>query len=307
MEVIVKQNGYGIEINEAMTLFKLEKEKNKDVPYEERTLAHKLANRFSGGYWSPTFIKSWDSCPAKCFLESMMPREESLYANIGSCTHKIYENFVKEGVLSLDNNKIVKITEKEIDNFNTRSSESDIHNYVNSFCKMRDYNNEKLFDWENVESYPEAFYKDEITMFDCYLGPLYCLIDRIDIREDGIYIVDYKTGNPKWFNKDTFVDLYTNQFIAYKWIIEKKYGFPIKGAYAYLPSFNKHIEMPVNSMENQSRLVEQVLIHYDNIKQQNNDGVYKEIPGTNCRYCKFKNKCNANNKTDVKDEIKFYI
>ena len=52
-----------------------------------------LCNKFSGRYMSPTFMKSFELCPARALYESLLPRTDGTYTLVGTIYHDIMENF----------------------------------------------------------------------------------------------------------------------------------------------------------------------------------------------------------------------
>ncbi len=284
------------------------KEKEKDLEYEKRSNRSKIINSFNTGYFSPTFIKSFAQCPARCFYNKAIEEEKMQVTNVGSAVHKVCEDIVKDSCF-YDKKKIDEIISKNYDDFSIdKMNQSKIkvyYDYINNFLKYDDYLGGKM-NWGKVQSFPELFLKDEnLRVMDVDLGACYTLIDRLDIRPEGIYIIDYKTGRMTE-TKMEFISNYISQAIAYSWIVEVKYGQKVSGVYFHTLEDNNYIKMPVDDLIYQSMFIDDILKFYEDIKDQNRRKVFDERVNKYCRYCILKDKCNAYNSTNnaIKIDIK---
>lgn len=304
----VTQRGNGIEVGDIFKTLKELRDAEKEFEYTKRTNKSKIFNRFSGAYFSPTFVKGFIDCPAKTFLSSCFPRTFNPIANFGSCSHKVFERIVVDEV-QLDIERCLEIADEEIKNFSITGSNIKVlkEKYIPNLVNSADYlNNSKSLDWKNIEMFSEYFYKSEITALGVPLGPCYTLIDRLDIRDEGIFVFDYKTG-PAPYNSQKlaeFIESYTDQMIVYSWQIEQQYGVKPKSVFAYIVDNNSYVEFPVKSLKLQSMLVEKILRYYKEIKEQRGNGYFEQRVNQYCKYCPIKDICNQYNKTDNDIQIK---
>lgn len=296
-KIFVTQDGHKILFGNIFDRLEVLRDREKGKPYEERTKKSKIFNRFSGGYFSPTFVKSFEQCPANSFLSSCFPRSVSETMNFGSCVHKVFERIVKEKVWT---NKDIcdKIIEEELINYEIKQKNNKAllrERYINNFLNMKDYLDEsKPFPWDDVQMFPEMFYTDDISIFDVPLGSCYNLMDRVDIRDEGVFVLDYKTGITPYNEKKKaeFIERYLDQMICYSWMIHKKYGIKPR-IFAYIPHDGSYIEFPINSLRSQSIFVEKVINYYKDIKTQREKGYFEERPNIWCKYCPIAGVCNA--------------
>lgn len=270
-----------------------------DKDYEEKSAKSKIFNRFSGGYFSPTFVKSFMQCPAQTFINSCIPRSSSEILNFGSCVHKVFERIVREKIWD-DKKRCLIVADEEINNFNVKAP-NNINllktRYIDNFLSAKDYVDEsKPFDYDKVQMFPEEFFKDDLSVFDVPLGSCFNLMDRVDVRDEGIFVIDYKTGVPP-FNaqkKEEFISSYINQMICYSWMIEKKYGVKPR-VFAFIPYDGSYIEFPVKSLKSQSIFVENIINYYKEIKEMRSVPRFEQRINEYCKYCYIKDICNRKN------------
>lgn len=305
----ITQVGEGFECKEIFEILEKLRNAEKDKEYEERSNKSKIFNRFSGTYFSPTFVKGFSECPARFFINSCTPRKTNEVTNLGSCTHKVFERIVREKTY-YDEEKSFAIVREEAANFNISPPNQKLleERYTFNFLNAEDYCHPgEPFPWDRVEMFPEQFFKDDLSVFGIPLGPCFTLMDRLDIRDEGIFIIDYKTGSaPRNSERYAeFVASYTNQFIVYNWQIEKQYGIPATGAFAFLPDNNHNVEMPIHSLKLQSMMVEDIIKHYESIKEQREKLYFRENVNKYCKYCSIKDICNAFNKKNDRVVLPF--
>jgi DNA helicase-2/ATP-dependent DNA helicase PcrA len=146
----------------------------------------------------------------------------------------------------------------------------------------------KLFYDDFIKNKPEIlFINDEPALEknfnlklngDVFIGT----IDRIDKLDDGVEIIDYKTGSPK----KTLAKEEKLQLMIYAVAAKKVLGLnPLKLTYYYLDdgtacSFN----IKEDDIENTESEIKEIM---DKIKRSN----FKPSPGWHCQYCDFKDIC----------------
>ena len=173
-------------------------------------------------------------------------------------------------------------------------------------------------DHSKLECATEVFIKNNVKPLGVDLEvPIYLKIDRIDIRKQGIFIIDYKTGvgDPNPFLLG--IEGYLPQMIFYKWGVEEEYGQKINKAYLSLPGAyslsHRYEEMNVNSLVEQSKVIEKVYHHLENIRNTRNNLKFEEKRMRYCNSCQLKHVCytyiNSMNldSNKIKSEIKIHL
>lgn len=263
-----------------------------------------LCNKFSGRYMSPTFMKSFELCPARALYESLLPRTTGTFTLIGNIYHDIMENFYNLKNEERNEISLERIANAEYDKYmKTNPLECKRAKfYINKhFSTVTDYLDEYtvngLFDHQKLECKTEFFAKSgELRPLGVELPlPIYVKIDRVDTRKDGLYIIDYKTGtrNPPTLN--TFKG-YLGQMITYKWIIENMYpAEKVAGCYLITPGisdkFNKNIPVDVNSLTNQSMYIEEILKFSEHFAKVAETKKFECKTNSYCNYCKAQHIC----------------
>ena len=108
-------------------------------------------------------------------------------------------------------------------------------------------------------------------------------IDRIDQLEDGVRIIDYKTGEnvPKKIDWEKKMQLLIYQIAAEDFFRVK----PIELTYHYLKE-NKKLSF-LGSEEEKEKVISLILKEINKIKEKN----FQPTPGWNCKSCDFKEIC----------------
>ena len=242
--------------------------------------AQKIINRFSGEYMSPTMLKGFFDSPATQVHQSLMPWIPSAATAIGTTVHSIFEEFYSLDKDKRDTDILYDLLEKYIEENDQEDERKEIKHYIDGFIQTPDYlDQSKEMDHKNLDCYNEVFMKGEVAPLGIHLPlPIYSLSDRIDFREVdgelGAYIIDYKTG--KWIAKDTpTMNGYLPQAICYKWMVEDKYGVPVKGAYLLTPGAKqKIVQLDVNSLKNQSMYIEEIFRFKKEIQESAKTRIY---------------------------------
>ena len=281
--------------------------KNENVDLENVKLnrSHPLQhilNSTSGNYISPTSMKSFESCPAGYLYNKLIEDKAGTATSVGTSVHSIFCEFYNSNDRSIEN--INKITEKIIKEDGQTLKEKDIKNYINGYLEAGDYLGGKM-NHEGLICSNEFFIKTDCKPLGVSLQvPIYTLIDRIDIRENGIYIIDYKTG---WGNPNPYLlgeNGYLPQMIFYKWAVESEFDQKINNAYLCLPGAdfnNKYVEMNVNSLVEQSKVIEKCLYHTEHIRKTRENKIFEESLMRYCNSCNFKMRCNKYRKSKNMD------
>lgn len=274
----------------------------KDLPEDKRIsrkhpLKH-ILNSTSGGYVSPTAMKSFELCPASYLFAKLVPDRRGSATSVGTTFHTIMQKLHDLEPEKRSRDSLEEIIRKTIIEDNQQESEETIREYVRGYLTCPDYNSDSLkpMDIKNLTCFNEVFIKPVINPLGVNLGvPIYLLIDRIDIRDNGISVVDYKTGfgdpNPYLLGENGYLP----QMIFYKWGVEAEYGQDINKAFLCLPGADsiecKYTEMNVHSLVEQSKVVEQVKAHLDRIRETREKKIFESTTMRYCNSCPMKEYC----------------
>ena len=278
-------------------LYDVESTLPNDKKLSRRHPLKHILNATSGGYVSPTSMKSFELCPASYLFSKLVPEKVGSATSIGTTVHSIMEKWHNLEGCQRTEEALYSIMDELIKEDKQEESRDTIKLYVDGYLDSYDYDNkDSKIDYKNLICFNEVFIKPKINPLGVNLNiPIYLLVDRIDIRENGISVIDYKTGigdpNPYLLGENGYLP----QMIFYKWGVEAEYGQEIKSAYLCLPGAKskeyKYTEMNVNSLVEQSKVVEQVKFHLDHIRNARNNKIFEEKIMRYCGSCPMKLFC----------------
>jgi hypothetical protein len=313
LKTLIKQDNYIINANE---LFEdlhtvVEIDSSNKVKIDRLHPAQKIINRFSGLYMSPTFLHGFNECQASQVYNSLMPYIPSDYTSIGKTTHSILQNFYNQKKEDRDLSTLDIIKDKLINENNQEKQRKAITIYIEGFKNTPDYlYPNKPMDHKSLDCFQEVFMNGNCSPLGVKLPlPIYCLSDRIDIRNEGIFVIDYKTGTRLKYGIET-LNGYAPQMICYSWMIYEKYGEKPSGAYLLCPGTKeKIVKIDINSLKNQSIYIERIFKFRDDFLQSSKTKEYKEQKMQYCNYCKMKKFCNVfnNQKKNTNIQIDYDI
>ena len=291
------------------------KEKGVERLHRWHPLQH-LLNSTSGNYISPTAMKGFEQCPANYLYSKLVIEKKGSATSIGSTFHAIAQNFYNEKPENRTKEKLYELMEKQIEEDDQEESRKDVEFYVERFWNMPDYLTGRPMNHKNLTCVTETFIRPTINPLGVNLNvPIYTLIDRVDIRDDGIYIVDYKTGvgdpNPYLLGEHGYLP----QMIFYKWAVESEYGQTPKGVYLGLPGADSneymYTKMNVDSLVEQSKVVDAIDAHLKRIRNARETLKFEESTMRYCNSCQMKYMCKkfcesreiSEDLTDIKEVI----
>ena len=262
-----------------------------------------ILNRFSGNYFSASFLKSYEVNPAGCFYSMLCEDEPSTAASIGSTFHKIMELWYKSHDRSIEN--LWSIYEKEV----VLGQEEKVKEYIDGYLETPDYLTNKEFNHRDLICRCEVNGKEDIYIPDFGITLPTCafVIDRIDFRDKKTYIIDYKTGSVTK-NNLTF-DGNLGQMIIYKWAIEQKFNREIKDVYICAPGNKKYLKCDC-SLENQKILIDNIQEFFNKFREDNSRRIYEYTDlgyFTNRQMFEFKEIMNDSSLKMCKIPVKVYI
>lgn len=224
-----------------------------------------MLNRFSGNYFSASFMKGYITNPATCFY-GMFCREEKTDATaIGSVSHEILEKYYKQQKEDRTIESLNKIIQDNTDVDKVRE-------YVSNYIKTPDYLDKR--DDKSLDCICEHSGRTKISIpkFGVELPECAYVIDRIDFRDDKIYIIDYKTGtvnkNSLTFNGNL------GQMILYKWVVEQEYNREVEKVFICDLKNSRYLEVDC-SEENQKILIDQIQDFFTKFKKDNQTRIYE--------------------------------
>ena len=289
---------------DAKAIVDKEKEKLGVKRLDRGHMLQHLINSTSAGYLSPTAMKSFMQCPANYVIQKVTPRDIRAATTIGSAYHKIMELWYSEDKENRTEDRIYAIADEFIKKENQEENKDDIYYYIKNYLKSEDYLGGKM-KHEQLDCSTEQFFKSVVYPLGVKLpAKVYCLVDRIDFRDDGIYVIDYKTG--RGATNDYIINGYLPQMIFYKWVVEAEIGEKIKDVYLCSPgdSENPYVKMNVNSLVEQSKVIDNCFEFLEQGRAMKKDRVYETRRMTYCASCPLSNICSKYNK-EIKDSEYF--
>lgn len=230
-----------------------------------------LVHRFSGTYFSPSFMKSYLTNPATAFLSGLVEEDVRDATSIGTHTHRILELYYKQDKDKRSRDELLQYLDSV-----PAEIKDQVKKYLEGYIPSMDYLDEtKYLDDKELDCVCEYKGKSDIYIpkFDINI-PLACsyVVDRIDIRDDKLYIIDYKTGYQT--NKSASFDGYLGSMILYKWVVEQDFSLNVAGGYLSTPgNVEKYIPLDF-SLVNESKCVEQVIDFCEKFKTDVNNHIY---------------------------------
>lgn len=238
-----------------------------------------LSGFFTGKQMSASAIKSWKQCPAKTLLEQLQP-SESEALNVGSKVHEILEKHFTDNISKEDTIKLCDSKDLEL----TDSERKKVKEYINAFFKIEPY--EQLQD--DTDFITEQLIETEVSPLDIKLPvPIKGFIDRIDMNENGTFLIDYKTAS-----RAPMEDQYIDQMIIYKWIYEEFFGQKVNDIYIASLYTDKpqYIKQDI-TLRKQSELIDKIFEVNDEVQESLQAYKYKKKKGFYCQWCPFCNQC----------------
>ena len=227
-----------------------------------------LLNRFSGDYFSPSFMKNYVTNPALNLMQNFFTEGANDATAIGTAFHKVLEDYY---LLPGEERKRDKLWELEqnVLNDNPNMDKSILDEYINGYYDIKDYLHPRSeLDEKNLKCVTEHKGRAE-NLYARTIGyTVPCAVsyvaDRVDYRDNDVIILDYKTGHPTE-NAVTF-DGYLSSMILYKWAMEQELNTEITKGYLICPgntASKKYMQLDY-SKENEQLLADKIDSFYKN-------------------------------------------
>ena len=248
-----------------------------------------ILSRFSGDYFSPSFMKSYVCNPALNFMGNFFTEQANDATAIGTTFHKVMEDYYLLPGEERTRSKLWEIENKVLP---PDQDKAKVDEYVNGYFDIKDYlHPRKELDDKNLVCVTEhrgrlnnLYIKRLDYTIPCAVS---YVADRVDFRDGTAIILDYKTGHPK--PEAVTFDGYLGSMLLYKWAMEQELNNPVlrqqynldanveitKG-YLICPgnsASQKYMELDY-SRENEEKMVEQIDRFYKNFMRDNRSREY---------------------------------
>lgn len=225
-----------------------------------------LLNRFSGDSCSPSFLKSYTTNPALTLMNNFFSDSDDTYIRVGNVFHKIMENYFNLKEENRTKENLLQLMDEEIKKDELVQTKL-IKELVDGYLKGGDYLKEGKKDSE-LKCLTEKYGSDflYVKSLDTTIPiRLSYVLDRVDFRNGGLYIVDYKTS--KNVGDGASFDGYLSSMLIYKWAAEQLFNKPVKGGFLSYPrTKEKYVELDF-SKESEEKLLEKINSFLDDIKK----------------------------------------
>lgn len=235
-----------------------------------------MLSRYSGDYFSPSFMKSYVEDPALNFMSNFFIEGANDATAIGTTFHKILEEYYK---LPPEERIRTKLWDLEMQYLGPDQDKMKVDEYVSGYMDIKDYlHPRKELDDTKLKCVTE--HRGRITNLyvkSCgYTIP--CAVsyvaDRVDTRDGENIILDYKTGHPK--DSAVTFDGYLGSMLLYKWAMEQELNCDITKGYLICPgntASKKYMELDY-SKENEEKMIEKIDRFYRNFMRDNRSREY---------------------------------
>lgn len=202
-----------------------------------------LYRKYNTDYFSPTFMTAFNANPVGNLIHQIY--DTGVTNTVGVTFHKVMELYYKLPKGERTREKALEITKEVCDDNNI----SKVTQYVEFYFKRhKDYLGGELDD-NKLECLTE--HKNKATIFVKSLGKelpmkLKYIVDRIDYRDDNIFLIDYKTGSPTVEKANGFKG-YLPQMTMYKWAVESEFGMTVEKTYLNCPRKVADFYIKINS------------------------------------------------------------
>lgn len=235
-----------------------------------------LVNRYSGDYFSPSFMKGYTANPALNLMQNFFTEQANDATAIGTAFHKVLEDYynlpgeerVREKLWELETSALKEGMSKEL-----------LDEYITGYVDIKDYLHPRSeLDDKTLKCVTE--HRGRANIYVKSLGyTLPCAVsyvaDRIDYRGDDVVILDYKTGHPS--ESATTFDGYLGSMILYKWAMEQELNTEITKGFLICPgntASKKYLALDY-SKENEEKMAEQIDRFYRSFMRDNRSREYE--------------------------------
>ena len=237
-----------------------------------------LLNRYSGDYFSPSFMKNYITNPALSLMSNFFTEQANDATAIGTTFHSILEEYYKLPKEERQRKKLYDLAEQLIPENQDKDA---VLEYVNGYFDIKDYlHPRKELDDTQLECITEHKGRANNLYIKRLNYTIPCAVsyiaDRIDYRDDDVIILDYKTGHPS--KESVTFDGYLGSMLLYKWAMEQELnGIEITKGYLICPGnkpSEKYLQLDY-SLENEKIMIEKIDNFYRDFMRDNRSREYE--------------------------------
>ena len=237
-----------------------------------------LLNRYSGDYFSPSFMKNYVTNPALSLMSNFFTEQANDATAIGTTFHSILEEYYKLPKEERQRKKLYDLAEQLIPENQDKDA---VLEYVNGYFDIKDYlHPRKELDDTQLECITEHKGRANNLYIKRLNYTIPCAVsyiaDRIDYRDDDVIILDYKTGHPS--KESVTFDGYLGSMLLYKWAMEQELnGIEITKGYLICPGnkpSEKYLQLDY-SLENEKIMIEKIDNFYRDFMRDNRSREYE--------------------------------
>lgn len=221
----------------------------------------------------------------------MIPETEQFYFTYGKIVHKIAEVYVIRGGKSLVSEVCQEVLEGKIPLEEGKFAPPLPYDYR---LRLSEHlrNIKKITEKLGFEGLVEHKFKHDLEPpNEKYFEGV---IDRVIIKQDRYFIVDYKTTKKGHFRKNTITITADLQLQGYARVLQKEFGAKAENISAALYYLEDGVLLPVRYCEKTlCQAEEELLLAYDKIKAMDADSVVGN-PGEQCKRCEYAPICPFN-------------
>lgn len=264
-----------------------------------------IYRKYNTDYFSPTFLKSFTENQFGCLAHDIYNTGESNVRGINF--HKVMELYYQLPKGERTREKAIELTKEVCADDDSYEKVLEYVNYY--FNRHLDYLGGKLDD-NSLECLTE--HKGKCEIFVKSLGKklpmkMKYIIDRLDYRDDKIYLIDYKTGSPTADKCNSF-DGYLPQMTLYRWAIENEFDMEISATYLNIPKKIKDFYVKINRSDRIDEVVFNMCERfYRNYEKFKKDRLLKTKPVSWCDNPEEKNVINTMAYGEVGTEVEILV
>jgi hypothetical protein len=238
-----------------------------------------LLNRYSGDYFSPSFMKGYKTNPALTLMQNFFEEGANDATAIGTAFHKVLEDYYLLPGEERQRDKLWELEAKVLAE-NPNMDKSILDAYITGYYDIKDYLHPRSeLDEKNLKCVTEHRGRAENLYAKSIGYTVPCAVsyvaDRVDYRGNDVIILDYKTGHPT--EAAVTFDGYLGSMILYKWAMENELNTTITKGYLICPGNTgaKRYMALDYSKENEEKLAEQIDRFYKGFMRDNRNREYE--------------------------------
>lgn len=236
-----------------------------------------LVNRYSGDYFSPSFMKGYVTNPALNLMQNFFEEGVNDATAIGTAFHKVLEDYY---LLPGEQRQRDKLWELEPGALKEGMDKSILDAYIQGYYEIKDYLHPRTpLDDTKLKCVTEHRGRANNLYVKSIGYTVPCAVsyvaDRIDYRDDDVIILDYKTGHPS--DSAVTFDGYLGSMILYKWAMEQELNTTITKGFLICPGntpSKRYMQLDY-SRENEEKMAEKIDRFYRSFMKDNRSREYE--------------------------------